>query len=145
MAFIVWESKYDVGVSLIDKQHRRIVDYINQLHDAIESQDKASVVDVLDQLKDYTVAHFGFEETMQEQGEYPHLDAHRKSHEAFARKIERYQERYDSGENISGELLSELHSWLHTHIRQEDGDLAPYLKNNVGRNGVSAVLAKIFG
>ena len=144
MSYMVWDSTFDVGVPVIDSQHRRIVDYINQLHRATEGRDKAAVVDVLEQLVEYTVAHFGFEEAMQEQGGYPHREAHKKSHESFARKIHGYQERCESGEDVADKLLEELRQWLINHIQKEDADFAPYLKNNVGRNGVAAMLAKFF-
>ena len=144
MSYLVWDSTFDVGVPIIDSQHRRIVDYINQLHQATEGRDKVAAVDVLEQLVEYTVAHFGFEEAMQEQGGYPHREVHKRSHEKFSRKIQAYQERYEGGEDISDELLEELRHWLLNHIQQEDADLVPYLKNNVGRNGISDMVAKFF-
>ena len=37
---IIWESKLDTGIDVIDHQHRRIVDYINDLEIAKAMGDK---------------------------------------------------------------------------------------------------------
>ncbi len=37
MDYLEWTKDLDTGVTVIDKQHRRIVDYINQLVDATET------------------------------------------------------------------------------------------------------------
>lgn len=34
MAKFVWTDQLNVGIDVIDQQHRRIVEYINQLDDA---------------------------------------------------------------------------------------------------------------
>jgi len=63
---IVWESKLDTGIEVIDNQHKRIVAYVNQLETARRSGDKVMVIDVIEQLVDYTQSHFSFEEAMME-------------------------------------------------------------------------------
>ena len=40
---IVWDSKLDTGIEVIDSQHRRIVGYINDLEVAKTKGDKALV------------------------------------------------------------------------------------------------------
>ena len=42
---IIWESKLDTGIDVIDHQHRRIVDYINDLEIAKAMGDKKKVTD----------------------------------------------------------------------------------------------------
>jgi len=145
MSFLEWDVKYEVGVPLIDNQHRRVVDYINQLHGAVENGDRREVMDVLDQLVEYTVAHFGFEEAMQEQGQYPRVEEHKEVHQKFTANIDQYRQRFENGEDIARKLLEELNAWFISHIQEEDADYVPYLKNNVGRDGFSATLSKFFG
>ena len=145
MSFLEWDSKYEVGVPMIDNQHRRVVDHINQLHRAVENGDRLEVMDVLDQLVEYTVAHFGFEEAMQEKGQYPRAEEHKQVHQEFARKVDQYRQRFENGEDIAGKLLEELNIWFISHIQEEDADYVPYLKSNVGRDGFSAALSKFFG
>ena len=36
MAYLHWSSDLDTGIDVIDKQHQRIVDYLNELNTANE-------------------------------------------------------------------------------------------------------------
>ena len=44
---IVWDSRLDTGIDVIDSQHKRIVDYINDLEIAKMKADKRLVTDVI--------------------------------------------------------------------------------------------------
>jgi hemerythrin len=46
-----WSADLDLGIDVIDSQHRRIVDYINEINVAIRQQDVAMVFDVMERLK----------------------------------------------------------------------------------------------
>ena len=63
MALITWGPSIMVGVPDIDKQHKRLVDLINELHTAMtKGQGRDVVGRVVDALVSYTRDHFGFEE-----------------------------------------------------------------------------------
>ncbi|MCK9563526.1 MAG: bacteriohemerythrin [Bacteroidales bacterium] len=122
MAFLKWSSDLETGIDVIDNQHRRIVEYINELHDAIERQSRDDVSVVLEELVDYTLSHFAFEEDLQEQSGYPFFHAHKKVHDLFKRKIAEFQQRFELGEDISRQLLTLLRTWLVNHIKRDDAD-----------------------
>jgi hemerythrin len=148
MSYFVWDDSLNTGIPVIDSQHRRIVDYINQLQDAIDADDEGSVQEVLDDLVDYTVSHFSFEEHLQEQAKYSNFEAHKKTHEKFARKIHDYRERFHGGEDIAGTLLSDLRDWLIRHIKEEDADYVGAAKarmDDLDKGWISKTLAKVFG
>lgn len=119
---LVWSSDLDTGISVIDGQHRRIVDYINELHDAKDELDKAKVGDIIGELVDYTVSHFSFEESLMEQAGYPFLGPHKKIHELFIKKVSSFVERFKNGEDVVDDVLVMLQKWLINHIKNEDGD-----------------------
>ncbi|WP_078485911.1 bacteriohemerythrin [Solemya velesiana gill symbiont] len=79
-----------------------------------------SVVDVMEQLTDYTIGHFAFEESLMEQCGYEQISQHKIIHETFTRKIKKYQQDLDAGEDIAERLLDELKVWLVEHIQKED-------------------------
>ncbi len=133
MAYLEWSSILDTGINVIDHQHRRIVDYINQLHTANASEDKANVKPVLDELIDYTVTHFSFEETLMEEGGYPYLKAHKRVHDLFKKRIGDYLARFDKGEDVHDELLDMLKRWLVNHIKNEDADYVDSARSVVER------------
>ncbi len=74
---ILWGPAYELGILVIDQQHKRIVDYINEL-DRLVGQPGAQlgVVRVLYDLVDYTESHFSFEEALMERAGYDELDDH---------------------------------------------------------------------
>lgn len=148
MAKTIWTSNLNTGIETIDKQHRMIVEYINQLDDAITGGNKsAQVAKVIAKLVDYTVSHFKYEERLLEEAQYPFLKAHRNVHEIFIKRLNSYQERLDLGEDISGELHAMMFSWLFGHILHDDMDYVSVvgcltLPEEQNRKGI---LGKLFG
>lgn len=131
MAHLKWTSDLNTGIDVIDSQHRRIVDYINALYDASQEQNRDEISNVLEELVDYTLSHFAFEEQMQEEAGYPFVKAHQKVHQLFARRVGEFQERFAKGEDISDQLLALLRTWLINHIRRDDADYVQVVKENV--------------
>ena len=129
---IVWDQRLDTGIEVIDAQHRRIVEYINDLEVAKLQHDKRLVTDVIEQLIDYTQSHFGFEESMLEEAGYKFLKPHRKVHELFIKRVTEFTMRAAKGEEIADELHSMLTKWLLNHIANEDRDYAVVVKEMVG-------------
>lgn len=131
MGHLVWTSELDIGIEVIDNQHRRIVDYINALYDASLTGDRAQIGMVIEQLIEYTLSHFAFEEELQEQAGYPFVKAHQKVHQLFARRVGEFQQRYELGEDVAEPLLTLLRTWLINHIRRDDADYSELVKANV--------------
>lgn len=119
---ITWTEDLDTRIDVIDKQHRRIVDYINDLEVAHNSGDKESVRRVLDDLIDYTMSHFAFEESLQEEAGYKYAKPHKKVHDLFVRRVNDYVERFKLGEDVTDSLHQMLTSWLINHIKRDDAD-----------------------
>jgi hemerythrin len=140
---IVWDSKLDTGIEVIDSQHRRIVEYINDLEIAKMKEDKRLVTDVIEQLIDYTQSHFGFEEAMLEEAGYKFLKPHRKVHELFIKRVTEFTMRAAKGEDIADELHSMLTKWLLNHIANEDRDYAEAVKQMTGAHDKPAAVAVV--
>lgn len=128
---IAWTPDLDTGIDVIDQQHRRIVDYINDLKGANIRRDLPAVGRTLDELVDYTLSHFAFEESLQEEAAYPYCKPHKKVHELFIRRINEYVERYRQGEDITAELHKLLSTWLINHIKRDDADYVAAVKSNM--------------
>ncbi len=132
MSHLHWEPSLDTDIDSIDTQHRRIVAYINQLHDAILNEERAAVGQILDQLIDYTITHFTFEERLMEKAGYSHLAAHKTVHNSFKSGVASYKRRFDNGEDIAKQLRSGLCVWLIDHIKREDGAYVGVVKAHLG-------------
>ena len=125
---IKWTDDLNTGIEVIDKQHMRIVDYINDLENAHQKQDKEAVRQVLDDLVDYTLSHFAFEESLQEEAGYKYCKPHKKVHELFVRRVNEYMERFKLGDDVSAEIHKLLSSWLINHIKRDDADYVAAVK-----------------
>lgn len=128
---ISWTTDLDTGIEVIDKQHRRIVDYINDLETAHKTKDRDAVNHVLDDLVDYTMSHFAFEESLQEEAGYKFAKPHKRVHELFVRRVNDYIDRFRLGEDVAESLHQMLTSWLINHIRRDDADYVGAVKANM--------------
>lgn len=120
MGVLHWVPELDTGISEIDAQHKRIVEYINKLLELKDTHDRAMLGDVIAETVDYTISHFAFEESMIEKAGYQFAGPHKKVHELFTRKVAELQSRFDAGEDVTDELHGMLSRWLFNHIRHED-------------------------
>lgn len=135
MGTLTWTSELDTGIDVIDQQHRRIVEYINELHDARTSGHRQEDISrVLDELVDYTLSHFAFEESMQEEACYPFYKAHKKVHDMFTHRVGEYLERVKLGEDVLEELNHMLVNWLFNHIKRDDADYVGAVKATLQHN-----------
>ncbi|HEY8355676.1 MAG TPA: bacteriohemerythrin [Methylophilaceae bacterium] len=128
---ILWTDDLNIGIDVIDRQHRRIVDYINDLELAKAKQDREAVGKVLEELVDYTMSHFAFEESLQEEAGYKYSKPHKKVHDLFTRRVNDYIERFKLGDDIVDEIHHTLTSWLVNHIRRDDTDYVAAVRANM--------------
>lgn len=128
MAYLVWQEDLDTGIQVIDTQHKRIVEMINQLHDAQAQHGRALLGNVIEELVDYTLSHFAFEETLLEDAGYQFTRAHKKVHELFIKRVSDYRMRFEAGEDVADELKGLLGRWLFNHIRSDDANYVESVK-----------------
>ena len=126
MALLVWQAELDTGIDVIDQQHQRIVALINQLAEATGRDDQAAV---LEELVDYTLSHFAFEEELLEESGYTFGPAHKRVHDMFVRRVGEYRMRFEAGEDIAAELKGMLASWHFNHIRGDDKSYSKHVRH----------------
>ena len=126
-----WVPEYNTGIDVIDDQHKRILDYINEIVEISDGTDRARVKQILDNIIDYTQSHFTFEESLQEEAGYQYRVPHKRVHDLFIKKIETYRDRFEMGQSIEGELHEVLSQWLINHIQRDDADYVGAVKENM--------------
>lgn len=120
MQILVWNDGLDIGIDVIDGQHRTIADNPNRLARARHGGGSDEVAQVFEQTADYALFHFGFEESLLEEAGYELLDSHRRAHAVFIDRVRALQDRFRAGEDTSEALHALLADWLFNHIRHED-------------------------
>jgi hemerythrin len=133
MNYLEWDASLDTGIPEIDDQHRQLVSYINRLAQAKENGDTGSVREVLDRLIDYTVSHFSLEESLQEASAYRSFETHKSAHALFVQNVLENKRQIDAGADVAGQLLATLRSWLIYHIKHDDADYVPTIKEHLSK------------
>jgi hemerythrin-like metal-binding protein len=126
--YIVWNESNNVGISIIDEQHRGIISTINSLYHFIQrGQGEDILRSIMVMLVQYTNIHFNTEETLMEESGYPEIEGHRELHQSLYDKTKAMS--FDAGRNTDPEkVLRFLKEWWLGHINKEDKKYVPYLK-----------------
>nr|WP_272494123.1 bacteriohemerythrin [Stenotrophomonas mori] len=130
---MVWQDDLNTGVEVIDRQHMRIVEMLNHLHVTQKNLERVAVGEVINELIDYTMSHFAFEEELMEEAGYPFCAAHKRVHEVFIKRVTEYRMRFEAGEDITDELRNMLSRWLFNHIRGDDKAYAGQVKHHLDK------------
>jgi len=132
MSNIQWSESLSVGVGLIDEQHRKWIERLNEVESAIKSRrGMQQIVSTLDFLSEYTRFHFSTEEQYMVQAGYPELENHRAKHEELKKTLGHLIEDFKEDgitEKISEAVGTFLGNWLKDHIRVVDQVFAAFLK-----------------
>ena len=129
MALMNWDEKYAVGISEIDQQHKRLIQMINDLHEAlVAKRGQQALADIVGRMVDYTAYHFSTEESLMKNNGYPQYGSHKHEHEGFAAKALELKQRVDMKSFVlTLEVLQFLREWLSNHILVNDKKYAPFL------------------
>jgi hemerythrin len=130
MPFMSWTKEMSVGVAVLDDDHMRLVELLNELHRGVMAgKTRAALEKVIEQLVDYTRYHFKREETLFTQAGFPGAEEHRHEHEMLLRRALSLQARFENGQSreLSLEALDFLQQWLSGHILGSDREYIPYL------------------
>lgn len=131
MAFINWTDKYSVGIKDIDNQHLKLVEILNELHEAMKAgKGKDIIYSTIGKLVDYTIYHFSLEENYLSKYSYPEYKKHKDAHQEFVVKIKEYQANISNGTTpVTIELIGFLRDWVLKHVQGMDKNYGPYLNS----------------
>jgi hemerythrin len=124
-----WSTDYSVEVDSIDKQHRKLFEMLNELHDAMKAGKGTQLApSILKNLVRYTREHFADEERLMIQARYPDFARHQAEHEKLTREVMIMEHSLASGEVVlSMKLVQFLRTWLQEHILGCDKKYMTYL------------------
>ncbi len=130
MPIITWKDEYSVGVAELDGHHKKLINMINELHLAMNSdRGQALIKAIISEMLDYAKMHFEIEEGYMRKCEYLGLLGHYREHENFVKKAEDLKQRSESGEFVlSLEVIQFLSDWLKSHILETDMKYVPVLR-----------------
>ncbi|MCC6158306.1 MAG: hemerythrin family protein [Deltaproteobacteria bacterium] len=132
MSLMTWKTEYSVGVTKFDTQHKRLIDLLNTLHDAMmKGQGQGALEPTLAELIRYTQTHFEDEEKAFAAAGYPESFQHRQEHQALIKQVADIKKRFDAGEiALSLVTTAFLQDWLQNHILGTDKRYGPFLNQH---------------
>ncbi|GFP75141.1 bacteriohemerythrin [Clostridium fungisolvens] len=123
---ITWKDEYTVGVELIDSQHKRLLEIANDVYELTKNSfitDKYDrIVEVIEELKDYTIFHFKSEEEYMLSIGYKKFLSHKVEHDDFVNKVNGLDLNKidESQQKHLLEILEFIVQWIDEHILQKD-------------------------
>ena len=127
--FMAWQDSWQVGVQVIDAQHKKLVSLLNDLYEAMKTgRGSALLGETLNDLVSYTRSHFAAEEQLMQMHGYPDFASHKREHEKLTTQVLDFQHQFSEGTaTLSIEIMQFLSSWLQNHILGTDKKYAPFL------------------
>ncbi|BCO09520.1 hemerythrin [Desulfolithobacter dissulfuricans] len=126
--YIVWSDNNNIGIPIIDEQHRGIISTINSLHYFIQTGHGDEIIKpTMIILEQYVDIHFKTEEALMKKANYPDIKDHIVMHKKLVEKTKNLSI-YASSNNDSNIILKFLKEWWLGHINKEDVKYAPFLK-----------------
>ena len=121
-----WKEEYEVGVAEIDEQHQKLIDIANRVYELMRNElalDKYDqIVEILQELKEYTVYHFHFEEGLMQKAKYKKRFSHKILHQNFLAQVEAVDLSAvdENQEAYLVQIMDFIANWLIDHIVGED-------------------------
>ena len=117
------------GVTEMDREHALELQIVRAIQTALADSDRARVDALLQEIEDFTNAHFLAEQLLMRMHAYPGYEAHQLEHDQLMHDLAELSRsiREDSSPDPA-RATEDLERWLLTHIQSEDQALAEFLK-----------------
>jgi hemerythrin len=126
VGLITWKDEYSLGIENIDQQHKKLFEIAGRAYELLKDQhylDKYDkIIEILDELKEYTVYHFNQEEEYMKSINYKKILSHKVQHDDFVEKVNNVDFRHidDNQDKYITETLDFVLNWIQQHILGTD-------------------------
>ncbi|WP_346355688.1 bacteriohemerythrin [Azotosporobacter soli] len=123
MALLCWDESYSVRIKELDRQHRKIVEGINRLHDSLKlGGGKEETVLLLTELRTHMQEHFQTEEGYLKANDYADFSDHCEQHQFFLHRLNELEERLKKRRSVKSALtlVQQLNQQQVEHVREHD-------------------------
>jgi hemerythrin-like metal-binding protein len=132
--FLEWDDALTLGDENIDRQHKRLVEIINQLHSHLDDPDRdAQVMKCLTSMYLHAKEHFFDEEAFMDRVGYPDKEHHAALHRDFVQRTNTLTDTCLLDAVPCEALLAFLVGWFREHVACEDAKLIAYGRNKTAR------------
>ncbi len=126
---IAWNKAHNLGIPIIDEQHRGVVSQINSMFYVLGMENNhellASMVEII-HLE--SRVHFAIEEDLMARSGYPGYIDHKEQHRVLYERL-CSMAAIDNIINDPTQFLNHLKDWWIDHINQDDREFAEHVRN----------------
>ena len=121
-----WKDRYNLNISEIDKQHRKLFEIGARAYDLVMLDDSFDhydeIIGIFNELLEYTEYHFDYEEKLMEAYKYDGYGHQKQEHAFFINKIKEMTSRdIDSNQQKAVlDVIDFLSEWIGSHILLSD-------------------------
>ena len=128
MAYFEWADDMVIDGGPIDRDHRLLVDLVNELHTATsQGAGREVVASILSRAISSTREHLTREEQLMEEMGFPDLEEHKVGHVSFMEDLYSLQRKLEQGGiTVAAQLSAILRDWLSLHIRRNDKEILKF-------------------
>jgi len=122
--FIPWDDKYAIGVSVVDEQHKELLNLANALYDTCREGSTAAndaFRKAASSIVEYVREHFSVEEELMDRFNYPEALAHKEEHKTFVIQFLEEVKAFEEGKPfVVHAFVRFLKDWILKHIAITD-------------------------
>ena len=130
--FVEWDNKYSIGVPEIDKQHKRLMEILNDTikhSNGVKIDERKYFNKTKNKAVKYLKKHFETEEKILSKTNYEKLKEHKAEHKKFLDEIIKTNEEIDKNIREVNLFISTAYikEWLLNHIKNFDKKADKYI------------------
>ena len=138
--YFEWKEEYELGFEEVDRQHKKILSIGRKLMTLIRTTDildnYQEIIEILGELRNYTIVHFSKEEEFMMSNDYPDLTSHAMEHEFLRRKLKQIDKLGQPNHETIIKLVSFVSDWISQHILISDMKIRTHILQSKGTQSI---------
>ncbi len=128
MSFLSWKDEDVLGIEIIDKQHKTILDLTNKLYELNNFSHISEAKMVMRNIVEELNIHFDTENQLMRNNNVFDI-SHKLEHDRYLEKVRKFNNNLQKDQfTIIADYLSSFRNWFHNHLIINDRKLAKSLK-----------------
>ena len=135
---ITWSPTYSIGLKVIDDQHKKILNLVNEMYNHIAADEESELAyskKIIQQTVEHIRENFATEEKILLITKFPEYAEHKSAHESFILTLIGNMKDVENGKKLNITAFTHfLRDWILTHIAimdRQDFDLLRKSINNL--------------
>jgi len=129
---LAWSKKMSIGNEMIDAEHKKLLDLVNEVENVIKKKDSTLFMQALDMLEKSTRSHFEHEEKIAHAIDFP-FEEHDMEHQYILGEFQALKDRLADNQGRWSESVAEhyyifLSTWAIDHVMEDDMKMKPLLE-----------------